>query len=785
MIHRLSAQSSHLIGCLLSALLALTVWAVGFAQTTRGQDTGTITGQVIDRQTQEPLPDINVVVAGTLFGAATDAEGSFRIEGLPPDTHTVQVSALGYRMARRSVTLAAGETVQITFRLTPTAEEAAAEVVDPTTPALQPLSVLDRQALREADVADLGAALRDASSGGAIRRGVLGFDPVVQGLAGAQLGVFIDGLQAVAGSPLRTDSPLGVLDPTMAERLTVVKGPYALMHGGGALSALRVETPGLDDPTARTGVVQGGFRGNGSVAETAAELQGRAFGASYRMQGIYRSGRDYTTGAEASVPASYTAGGAHGRVDVPLTGVSTLSMRGAVLDQRDVDYPGRTLNAEAVRSGYGALHYVLNRGSGLIRRMEADAYAAQRLHRLNNDDKLTADAHIIDGVPSPGLQITADAELVNLGGRWSAQFAPISGWRITAGADGYQSNRVATRLLRLRGTGGIPPYYSTSVVWPDATQRTIGAFTNATRALGPIDVSGTVRLDWMQSDADGVSAAFLQIADVTSEGLEASTVAWSGAFTLATELTPQWTASAGVGSAVRPPSALERYADRFPASGAFSRVETLGNPMLDPERSAQADVWLRGAFERGALHVNGFARRISDFITLAPSDVPTLLPSSPEPVYRYMNGTATFYGVDASGRFVVNPLLALSGRMGYVWGQNETRDEPAPHVAPFNGAVGARVEAPFNENLFLDVTTRFAAAHDRVSPVWGEMPTDGYAVLDLRLGLALASNATLMLRAENLTDVQYTYPLNATNPFTDVPLFEPGRTLGIGLRVTF
>jgi outer membrane receptor protein involved in Fe transport len=42
-----------------------------------------------------------------------------------------------------------------------------------------------------------------------------------------------------------------------------------------------------------------------------------------------------------------------------------------------------------------------------------------------------------------------------------------------------------------------------------------------------------------------------------------------------------------------------------------------------------------------------------------------------------------------------------------------------------------------------------------------------------------------MLRAENLTDVQYTYPLNATNPFTDVPLFEPGRTLGIGLRVTF
>jgi outer membrane receptor protein involved in Fe transport len=58
-------------------------------------------------------------------------------------------------------------------------------------------------------------------------------------------------------------------------------------------------------------------------------------------------------------------------------------------------------------------------------------------------------------------------------------------------------------------------------------------------------------------------------------------------------------------------------------------------------------------------------------------------------------------------------------------------------------------------------------------------------VLDLRLGLTLSSDATLVLRAENVTDVQYAHPLNASDPFTGTPIAEPGRTLGMGLRVAF
>lgn len=785
MINRYRVFSVTSVACLVGTLL-LSLAGVGSAW---GQATGAIAGRVIDARTQAPIADVNVVVAGTLFGAATGSDGAFQIEGVPADTYTVQVDAMGYRTVRRSVEVTAGETARVTLRLTPTAEQADAAVVDPTTDAMMPQAVLDRRRLREVNPVDVGQILRHEAGGGAIRRGALGFDPIVRGLSGAQLGVFVDGTRAFAGGPWRMGTPLSLLDPTMVERVEVIKGPYALMQGSGALSALRVETPDFE-ASSGTGALQSGFRGNGQVAETAGALHGALLGASYRIQGAYRTGQNYAAGAGAAIPAQFESGGAHSRVDVPLSDVSRLSVRGAVQDQRDVSYPGRTLDAAFLTSGYGTVAYRLDRSLGLVRHVEAQGYAAQTLHGMNNDDKLTARSFTLNDARSPGLDITADAELQNVGGRLSAQLAPAAGWRLTLGGDAYRTHRTATRSVRFRDgsvvTGAVPPYYTTKEIWPDVTLADVGGFANATRAVGPVDASGTVRLDWMHANADRVSPAFLQNAGgLSADDLRTSTLQWSGALALSTALTPAWTLSAAVGSVARPPDALERYADRFPAGGTSSLAETQGNPSLNPERSTQGDLWLRGTFERGHVQVNGFVRRISNHITVAPTAIEPLLPFSPETVYRYVNGTATFYGVDASGRFVVNPLVTLDGRLSSLRGQGATRDAPMPDVPPLLADVGVRIQAPFSEDLFLDATTHLAAAQDRVARIRGERPTDGYATLDLKLGFSPASGAVLILRVENVTDAQYAYPLNVQRPFQGEAIPEPGRALGGDLRVRF
>ena len=45
---------------------------------------GTITGQIIDGDTAESLPGASVLVVGEGIGAATDADGQYTIEGVPP-----------------------------------------------------------------------------------------------------------------------------------------------------------------------------------------------------------------------------------------------------------------------------------------------------------------------------------------------------------------------------------------------------------------------------------------------------------------------------------------------------------------------------------------------------------------------------------------------------------------------------------------------------------------------------------------------------------------------------
>jgi len=58
--------------------------------------TGKIAGRVVDKETGEPLVGINVVVKGTSLGAATDIDGYYAILSIPPGTHTIVVSMVGY-----------------------------------------------------------------------------------------------------------------------------------------------------------------------------------------------------------------------------------------------------------------------------------------------------------------------------------------------------------------------------------------------------------------------------------------------------------------------------------------------------------------------------------------------------------------------------------------------------------------------------------------------------------------------------------------------------------------
>src|SRR5262245_45760304 len=79
--------------------------------------TGIVTGRVTDTRTGLALGGAAVAIQGSTLGAATGADGSYRIVGVPAGSQVVVARRIGYASLRRTVTVTAGQPVTADFGL--------------------------------------------------------------------------------------------------------------------------------------------------------------------------------------------------------------------------------------------------------------------------------------------------------------------------------------------------------------------------------------------------------------------------------------------------------------------------------------------------------------------------------------------------------------------------------------------------------------------------------------------------------------------------------------------
>ncbi len=92
-----------------------------FFSTLSAQQSGSITGQVIDDKTEKPLSNVNIVILKTVLGASSDRDGFFIIQPVHPSTYSLQISMLGYETKiLHDIVVRAGETTDLNIKLTNT-----------------------------------------------------------------------------------------------------------------------------------------------------------------------------------------------------------------------------------------------------------------------------------------------------------------------------------------------------------------------------------------------------------------------------------------------------------------------------------------------------------------------------------------------------------------------------------------------------------------------------------------------------------------------------------------
>lgn len=687
------------IACILTAFFAPII-----AATSSGQDHGYIAGVVQDARSGEPLPEVTVILIGTLFAAVTDVDGSYAMESVPPGAYRMVASMPQYGEERREVVVSPRDSVTVHFRLR--APEINVETID---------AVAGHNFLYPVVTAQGSGrlALREMAGVKAARRGGYDYVPTVRGLMGPQIVTLVDGVRFLAGSPYGFGSPATLPEAT---RMEVIKGPYALAWGPGTLRALRVTTHrrgpyGLYYGQTRTARVR-------DVGAHASTLVGPVM---VQLQGAWHAGRDYRDGMGRTTPADVQSISMRARATHQRRPSERFVAQGGWSDRSGLDAAGGHATGGVWRSADVSSRYQRTWRYGVLRSIDMGASWQRMSFALGG--------------------LAGNAEMLRA--RLAAQLSSDSPWVWHVGFDLESTVDNA----ELRGL--------TDVRTTDA-----GFFVQVTRTAERLQLSAAARVDrvWARSP--------FQAADETIP---------SGAVMISMRVSEVWRISAGLGTAARTATAYERFATLAPFYRAPFGIDLRGNVALAPERNTQADLWLTASYPKLHLEVSAFSSRLSDYITF-----PGAIASGQEATARFSNGSAALYGVEAAARYVLlGAYAAVHAQASYVHGTHRDHRGTLYGIAPARLVTGIVLTAPANL-LSVTATLRAAGAQTQAT---GHRAA-GYAVLDMRLGIALARNWTIALSMLNVTNRQYAHPLTTLRS-DGMPSAEPNRMFYIRIGRDF
>ena len=199
--------------------------------------TGVVEGRITEATTGRPLDNVQVVIAGTSLGGATNETGSYRIAGVPARQVEVRARRIGYAPSNQTVVVVAGQSVSADFTLqvsilqleqivvTGSGQQVEVKRLGNTVAVIQPpenVPIRDMSSLLSAREPGLSAITSAGLTGEGARIRIRGNASLTQSNEPV---IFVDGIRLNNGGA-RT-SRLDDIDPSSIERVEILKGAAA------------------------------------------------------------------------------------------------------------------------------------------------------------------------------------------------------------------------------------------------------------------------------------------------------------------------------------------------------------------------------------------------------------------------------------------------------------------------------------------------------------------------------------------------------------------------------
>ncbi|MGD1957628.1 MAG: TonB-dependent receptor [Fulvivirga sp.] len=773
--------------------------------------TGRITGQVLGKDTNEPLPFATIKILNSDNGTVSDEQGSFTLTGICGNEVDFKVRFLGYKTLVHHHDFRSGKSVDEGHAIYLAPEQTELESITIENERIDEIKSLAVQKKKLTNLETLGSSIADISQEitgvSLLKSGSNIAKPIVHGLHSNRVLVVNDGVRHGYQAWGEEHGP--EIDPSHVDLIEVVKGAGTVKYGPDALGGVvlyNAKRPAFNKKL--NGSFGSSYQTNGRSISSQLDLgQGsERFAWNIGGHGVYQGdlqAPDYNLSntGKREYGVSFNTLLHRPTFDLQVAGSyfdQELGILRASIAKSLVDWQN-AINNDSIPQPTNSFTYDLQSPwqdiQHALLKANLSLYLGEHTFNFqygvqkNNRQEFDVRRGELNDRPVINLELwthTLDAEWIQPSkGRWQ-------------GSSGIQL--ISQNSVNEPGTSPIN-------FIPDYEILNIGAFTVQSYKLNQGLLELGVRFDFQSLDvADTIDRYDFIYSNEVNFSNATYTVG------VRKELSEVLSVFSNIGYAWRPPNVAELYSFGY----RYGRLQ-YGlwrydfNPDLTTPPDSVFDQSLRTVdSERGVKWISGieikkrkitaefifYINQINNYIFLRPYGVSTGI-AGVLPVWLYEQTDAVFYGSDWDIRYKHNNMFTSEVRLSYVHAKSVDRQQPLLEIPPLNINYSLEFKkGPWNAGLSLSYTAQQWNAPPAVDPVSiaeGDIEIDRQTVIFDYMAspdgyLLLGSNISYKKKAwnvafnvDNLFNTSYRIYTDRLRYFADAP----GRNFALAVEYSF